>query len=302
MYIIMFFIGIQLWLVAMNSFGAITNHQTSNQTSSSATISWISADSVDVCIYYGLTSALGDSVNDYTVDDIHLVQLTELQSDTTYYYAIRSGAEYDNNGGIYYTFRTTEIGAGIPYGIYGTVCLSDSTNPAPRAISIITVKGSADNHSLPLSSLTDASGVWYINLGNLKDSITNDVYSCSSGDTMYINIWGGNEGETADTIIIGDTSPQDCGLLYLDYLCDCEPGNANDDATINIFDITYLISYLYLSGPAPVLYELCNGDPNNDCTCNIFDITYLISFLYLGGPLPCTCEDWLTACGPPLRK
>jgi len=84
--------------------------------------------------------------------------------------------------------------------------------------------------------------------------------------------------------------------------CDCEPGNTNGDATINIFDITYTISYLYMGGPAPTPYALCNGDPNKDCTCNIFDITYIISFLYLGGPPPATCEDWLTACGPPLRK
>jgi len=84
--------------------------------------------------------------------------------------------------------------------------------------------------------------------------------------------------------------------------CDCEPGNVNGDETINIFDITYIISYLYLDGPVPAPYELCNGDPNKDCTCNIFDITYIISFLYLGGPPPSTCEEWLTACGAPLRN
>ena len=84
--------------------------------------------------------------------------------------------------------------------------------------------------------------------------------------------------------------------------CDCEPGNCNGDATINIFDITYIIGFLYLSGPAPVPYALCSGDPNCDCVINIFDVTHLISFLYLSGPPPCTCQQWLTACGPPLRK
>jgi len=84
--------------------------------------------------------------------------------------------------------------------------------------------------------------------------------------------------------------------------CDCEPGNANGDMTINIFDITYIISYLYRSGPAPIPYELCNCDMNCDCVCNIFDITGLISYLYLFGTPPCTCQEWLTACGPPLRK
>jgi hypothetical protein len=84
--------------------------------------------------------------------------------------------------------------------------------------------------------------------------------------------------------------------------CDCEPGNCNGDATINIFDITYIISYLYLEGSAPVPYELCSADPNKDCTCNIFDITYIISYLYLEGPPPATCEEWLVACGQPIRK
>jgi hypothetical protein len=84
--------------------------------------------------------------------------------------------------------------------------------------------------------------------------------------------------------------------------CDCEPGNVNADSTINIFDITYIIRYLYQSGPAPTPYPLCNCDMNCDCLCNIFDITGLISFLYMSGTPPCTCQDWLNACGPPLRK
>jgi len=85
--------------------------------------------------------------------------------------------------------------------------------------------------------------------------------------------------------------------------CDCEPGNCNGDATINIFDVTYLIAFLYMPpSPAPTPYALCSGDPNCDCVINIFDVTYLIANLYMGGPPPCTCENWLIACGTPLRK
>jgi hypothetical protein len=61
-------------------------------------------------------------------------------------------------------------------------------------------------------------------------------------------------------------------------------GDINDDSTINIFDITYLISFLYLSGPAPHSPDM--ADVNHDGTLNIFDITYLISHLYLNGPPP----------------
>jgi len=84
--------------------------------------------------------------------------------------------------------------------------------------------------------------------------------------------------------------------------CDCEPGEVNADGTINIFDITDLISYLYLDDDPPTPYEICSGDMNCDCVVNIFDITGLISYLYLDEDPPCTCEEWITACGSPLRK
>ena len=85
-----------------------------------------------------------------------------------------------------------------------------------------------------------------------------------------------------------------------EIVCDCEPGNADGDGPINILDITYLINHLYQGGEAPIPYAICSGDPNCNCAVNILDVTYLINFLYKGGPAPCTCEEWLSACGPPL--
>jgi uncharacterized protein (TIGR02145 family) len=60
-------------------------------------------------------------------------------------------------------------------------------------------------------------------------------------------------------------------------------GDVNNTGTVNIQDITYLISFLYREGPAPV----CCGDVNNSGTVNIQDITYLINYLYKQGPAPC---------------
>ncbi len=116
----------------------------------------------------------------------------------------------------------------------------------------------------------------------------------------------GTVGQTA----VGSGSSTNFGLdhgYWVDFgqsggPCDCEPGNANGDAPTNIFDVTFLISYLYKGGPAPTPYPICSGDPNGlGCVCNIFDITYLISFLYKGGPAPVDCDTWLATCGPPLR-
>jgi hypothetical protein len=89
----------------------------------------------------------------------------------------------------------------------------------------------------------------------------------------------------------------DCGSL-----CDCITGNANGDETINIFDIAYIINYLYVEGPSPIPYETCSADPNCDCLTNIFDVTYLINFLYREGSAPCSCNNWVNNCNWPPDK
>ncbi len=61
-------------------------------------------------------------------------------------------------------------------------------------------------------------------------------------------------------------------------------GDANNDDQVNIFDVTFLISYLYLEGPSPLYPHL--SDVDNSGVINIFDITCLISYLYLGGAEP----------------
>ncbi len=61
-------------------------------------------------------------------------------------------------------------------------------------------------------------------------------------------------------------------------------GDANNDDTINLKDITFLIRYLYKGGEAPQYPN--QADANGDCEISILDITYLISFLYKGGPEP----------------
>ncbi len=68
--------------------------------------------------------------------------------------------------------------------------------------------------------------------------------------------------------------------LPIEYVC----GDANNDEAINIFDITFLITYLYKGGPEPE--STWASDANGDGEINIFDITYLISYLYKGGPEP----------------
>jgi len=96
-------------------------------------------------------------------------------------------------------------------------------------------------------------------------------------------------------------------VTHLGGDCDCVPGDANNDASFNLLDILYLIDYVYGTpqGPTPQPYPLCSGDPNCDCAVNLLDILHLIAHIYqepIGDPLNCSCENWIGACGEPLRK
>jgi hypothetical protein len=62
-------------------------------------------------------------------------------------------------------------------------------------------------------------------------------------------------------------------------------GDANFDGLVDIGDLTYIINFLYSSGPDPVpLMEAGNLDCEGDV--DIGDLTALVRYLYLGGPAP----------------
>ncbi len=82
---------------------------------------------------------------------------------------------------------------------------------------------------------------------------------------------------------VGATDEQQFSFdITATFIC----GNANGDELVNILDITYIISYLYMGGPAPDPVE--SADVDNSGEVNILDITSLISFLYKDGP-PLEC-------------
>jgi hypothetical protein len=205
----------------------------------------------------------------------------------------------------------------------------DFTDTLLEAIDVTYSDGSVniiEDQNPIVEVLSPATGEYYMvppNLSiNLKDDdgLDRGYYQIDDCEDSWVELWSYNSASSDTTIdwtvpdlsegihnlyfkVTDDAGNANddtcifCWSLTLQGECQCEPGNVNSDTVINIFDITYLISSLYLSGPAPVPYELCSGDPNRDCICNIFDVTYLISHLYLNGPPVCTCEDWVSSCG-----
>ncbi|GEM_PF-2411104 len=77
---------------------------------------------------------------------------------------------------------------------------------------------------------------------------------------------------------------EDTDLDGIGDACEWICGDANGNGAVNILDVTFLINYLYKSGPAPD--PEASGDVNNSASINILDISYLINYLYKSGPVP----------------
>jgi hypothetical protein len=64
------------------------------------------------------------------------------------------------------------------------------------------------------------------------------------------------------------------------YIC----GDVNGDTSgPDISDLTYLVNYLFLSGPPPPVIDAANVD-GNPAGPDIGDITYLVNYLFATGP------------------
>ena len=59
--------------------------------------------------------------------------------------------------------------------------------------------------------------------------------------------------------------------------------------TIDIADLTYLIHYMFLSGPPPPCYDEGNIDGEGPAEIDIADLVYLIDYMFRSGPPPVSC-------------
>jgi hypothetical protein len=62
-------------------------------------------------------------------------------------------------------------------------------------------------------------------------------------------------------------------------------GDANNDGSIDVADVLFLVNYLFLGGSGPDPWE--NGDANCDGEIDVEDIVFLITYLFQGGAAPC---------------
>lgn len=203
----------------------IDNILVASPTSSSVTVSWTTGDIADGCVLYGPSTTELDTVCDPREEGLlHFVELSDLLPESVYQYGVMSGAEVDTNQGSYYVLETTPIGVGIPYTLYGQI------QPAPAWTLVWgTARKPSGETSHPIATLADSSGVWMLNLGNLRDLQTGEVFTHAAGDSIFLFSRHGPGPVTLDTVTVSGVSPQDCGVMY----SDCCPGAVLADQKIS---------------------------------------------------------------------
>ena len=89
--------------------------------------------------------------------------------------------------------------------------------------------------------------------------------------------------------------PTDGGLVYAGWNIDnvrlvslaCESficGDMDNNETVDISDLTYLVEYLFGGGPPPPVPDAADVDGSQEL--NISDLTYMVDYLFGGGPAP----------------
>jgi hypothetical protein len=108
--------------------------------------------------------------------------------------------------------------------------------------------------------------------------------SASDGQTASIELDGYNQYLPEFSGYSLDYEP----ILLAGTISLClERGNVDGLPGVNVADVTYLVDYLFFSGPAPDPLEA--GDVNCSGGINVMDLTYLVDYLFGGGPPPCGC-------------
>lgn len=203
-------------LALSSASSQISQVQVSNLTSSSAAITWITPDSSNGCVNYGLAmDALKNTACDTRPDDdVHYVEIAGLSANTIYYFEVVSGGITDNNEGASYSFTTAFAGNGVPYVIFGWVMLHDGITPARGTIVMVQIK-SGGSWSYPLSRLTYPNGIWSLNLGDLKNSEDGTVLAYNTGDTIFVQAQGAADGVGQLLTTVSGSDPQKIETIVL---------------------------------------------------------------------------------------
>ena len=182
--------------------------QVVNQTPSSFTVVWLSADAEPGYIKYGLTKDTVDEevadVRDVSVGSgsykSHIVKVTSLDPETKYYFDVFSGSDIFNNRGAHYTAQTTGVADTPPESKQISGVVSGDVNPGDVIVLVKAKSSDSNEESLYIATQPDSSGHWIIDLGNLRDQ-DGQPFVLNDGDEIEISLLVNGDYEPIETVI-----------------------------------------------------------------------------------------------------
>ncbi len=173
----------------------------SNLSSSAATLTWATGSaSAGRLVLTALSDGSVRIFNSTAESQLSYAQVTGLKPGEQYRWRIEGAAE--TLGG---TFTAAQVGAGMkPYILYGRLV---DTSGEPLTSVTVTVRVAGDQgESGILSVVTDKDGNWMVNLANLKDLTSGEVYQWKQGDEIRMSALG-NGWNSSFSSRIGASSP-----------------------------------------------------------------------------------------------
>ena len=127
------------------------------------------------------------------------------------------------------------------------------------------------------------------------DAMTFDATDTLSGATL-LNDGGGNaryvyDPDLADLwttkevrFIVSDPGGLTDTVITYYTIVSSKRGDSDANGTYNVYDIVFLVNYLFRGGEEP--YPLESGDADMNGSIEVADVVYMINFLYFSGPRP----------------
>jgi hypothetical protein len=176
----------------------------SNLSSSAATLTWSTGNSSAGKLVLTSLSDGGtrefDSSAGVTNDQLNYSIVTGLKPGEQYSWRIEGAAESLTG-----TFTSAQVGSGMrPYILYGR--LVDAAGQPLTGVTVTAQVASENSESSTLSSITDKDGYWMVNLANLKNIATGDVYQWEQDDEVRMSALGSGWSSSFDSRV-GASSP-----------------------------------------------------------------------------------------------